>query len=88
MKTLTLLTAAHPSKGSNKRTNLLRQARAKAAKAAMAEEGMVATTDVTFVSQSAKAAAIRKGAGVMIGDYFVGVTTGSDLLFSHPVIVY
>jgi hypothetical protein len=40
------------------------------------------------VSQAARVTAVRRGAGVMIGDYFVGVTTGSDLLYSHPVIVY
>lgn len=53
-----------------------------------AQETQLSTTDVTFVSPSARAGAIRKGAGVMIGDYFVGLTTASDLLYSHPVIVY
>lgn len=48
----------------------------------------LSSADVTFVSQSAKAMAVKKGSGVMIGDYFVGVTTGADLLFSQSINVY
>jgi hypothetical protein len=51
-------------------------------------ESELSTAELTFVSQAARARAIRKGAGVMIGDYFVGVTTAADMLFSHPAIVY
>jgi hypothetical protein len=48
----------------------------------------LSTVDGGIVSQSARSAALKKGAGLMIGDYFVGVTTGADLLFSQPLIVY
>jgi hypothetical protein len=59
-----------------------------ALKAELLPVGEMDATEVTFVSQAARVTAVRRGAGVMIGDYFVGVTTGSDLLYSHPVIVY
>lgn len=48
----------------------------------------LSTVDGGIVSQSARFAALKKGAGLMIGDYFVGVTTGADLLFSQPLVVY
>jgi hypothetical protein len=48
----------------------------------------LSANEVTFMSQSTKSTAVKKGTGVMIGDYFVGVTTGADFLFSHPMIVY
>jgi hypothetical protein len=48
----------------------------------------LSTVDGGIVSQSARFAALKKGAGLMIGDYFVGVSTGADLLFSQPLIVY
>jgi hypothetical protein len=81
MKTINLLSANQSAKSNVRKSVQSRQA-------LMLEGIGLNTTDVTFVSQSAKAAAIKKGAGVMIGDYFVGVTTGSDLLYSNPVIVY
>lgn len=48
----------------------------------------LSTTDGVIMTESSKIAAIRQGAGLMIGDYFVGFNTSSDLLFSYPAIVY
>lgn len=85
MKTISLLSNNQSVKGNMKKIIQFRQL---LQEAVMQEDLGLHTTDVTFVSQSAKTAVIKKGAGVMIGDYFVGMTTGSDLLYSHPVIVY
>jgi hypothetical protein len=81
METTPLFTIAQSFKSSGRNLFLSR-------KTSTGEDQGVVSTDVTFVSQSAQAAAVKRGAGVMIGDYFVGVTTGSDHLFSHPMIVY
>jgi hypothetical protein len=48
----------------------------------------LSTVDGGIVSQSARFAALKKGAGLMIGEYFVGVSTGADVLFSQPLVVY
>lgn len=48
----------------------------------------LSTTDGVIMTESAKTTAIRQGAGLMIGDYFVGYNMSSDLLFSYPAIVY
>lgn len=48
----------------------------------------LSTVDGSILSQSDRSVALQKGAGLMIGDYFVGFTTGTDLLFSQAVIVY
>jgi hypothetical protein len=85
MKTISLLSTNQSIKRNVRKSIQFRQS---LQEALLLEDLGLNTTDVTFVSQSAQAAAIKKGAGVMIGDYFVGVTTGSDLLYSHPVIVY
>lgn len=85
MKTISLVSKNHSFKGNMKKSIKSRQS---LQEAVMLEDLGLNNTDVTFVSQSAKTAAIKKGAGVMIGDYFVGMTTGSDLLYSNPVIVY
>lgn len=81
METTTQLTIAQSFNSSGRNKMVSRKTPA-------GENQGVVSTDVTFVSQSARAAAVKRGAGVMIGDYFVGVTTGSDHLFSHPIIVY
>jgi hypothetical protein len=46
------------------------------------------TIDGFMINPLYKLAALKKGTGVMIGDYFVGVTTGSEITFSNPEIVY
>jgi hypothetical protein len=51
------------------------------------EEGL-STIDGFMINPLEKVAALKKGAGVMVGDFFVGVTTGSDIRFSNPDIVY
>lgn len=58
------------------------------AKILRVEEVEISTVDGGIVSQSVRSAAMKKGAGLMIGDYFVGVTTGADFLFSQPLVVY
>jgi hypothetical protein len=85
MKTTNLLSAPQSVKSNLRNQVSSRQVQQEAT--AQENFGLEAT-DVTFVSHRAKAEAVRKGTGVMIGDYFVGVTTGIDLLFSHPAIVY
>ncbi len=52
------------------------------------DEGALSTIDGFIIPESAKLAAVKNGAGVMIGGYFVGVTTHSELSFSFPDIVY
>jgi hypothetical protein len=85
MKATNLLPSGQKTTGAV-RKNTFRQPAVQ--EASILDEGGLHTTDVTFVTQAARNAAVKKGSGVMIGDYFVGVTTGSDLLFSHPFIVY
>jgi hypothetical protein len=48
----------------------------------------LSTVDGSILSQADRSVALQKGAGLMVGDYFVGFTTGTDLLFSQAVIVY
>jgi hypothetical protein len=48
----------------------------------------LSTTDGNIISESAKAAAVKKGAGVMIGDHFVGLSISGEYSFSFPDIVY
>jgi hypothetical protein len=83
MKTINPLASTQLSGTSVKNNSFRRRPAAR-----MADQAVMGNADITFVSQTSKGSVIRKGAGVMIGDYFVGVTTGSDLLFSHPLIVY
>jgi len=46
------------------------------------------TIDGFIINPVYKLAALEKGTGVMIGDYFVGVTSGGEICFSNPEIVY
>lgn len=85
METLSLKTSNHRSRRLS-RNKFLRQPSFQLG-LSLYQVGL-SNADVTFVSQSAKATAVKKGTGVMIGDYFVGVTTGADLLFSQSIIVY
>lgn len=50
-------------------------------------EGL-STIDGFMINPVEKVAALKKGTGVVIGDFFVGVTTGSAIRFSNPDIVY
>lgn len=52
------------------------------------DEDALSTIDGFIIPESAKLAAVKNGAGVMIGGYFVGVTTHAELSFSFPDIVY
>lgn len=85
MKTSSLNSATQISSGSSPAKSLRSSA---ALKVDLLQPREIDATEVTFVSQAAMAKTLKKGIGVMIGDYFVGVTTGSDLLFSHSAIVY
>lgn len=58
------------------------------AKILRVEDLEISTVDGGIMSQSVRLAAVKKGAGLMIGDFFVGVTTGADFLFSQPLVVY
>jgi hypothetical protein len=53
-----------------------------------AEGGSLPTTDGFMVPEVAKLAAVRKGKGVMVGDYFVGNPTVEELCFDEQNIIY
>lgn len=46
------------------------------------------TIDGFMINQLDKVAALQRGAGVVVGDYFVGVTTGCEISFTFPDIIY
>jgi hypothetical protein len=48
----------------------------------------LSTLDGVILSETAKTSALEKGVGVVVGDYFVGVSVNTEVISDHQEIIY